>query len=168
MTKRTQRTLKKIICCYIAMDVVEQNESRTRAEREHLKWAHLFRLSNPLERYRNSKLRFIMRNSDKIRMPYRGKIRRGSDEIFSMWRNFRYSVCDEIFGMWRNFRYVTKFSVCDEIFGMWRNFRYVTKFSLTKLSPFLYLFLPSCRVGGGSFSNLLRVKCNFLCQGHPG
>ena len=32
------------------------------------KWTHLFKLSQPFPRYRSSKLRFMMRNSDKIRL----------------------------------------------------------------------------------------------------
>ena len=51
----------KTVICYIDINIVEHNEIIS-------KWPHLFKLSNPLRRYRNSKLRFIMRNSDKIRL----------------------------------------------------------------------------------------------------
>ena len=54
---------KIIICCYIDINVVKNNESIS-------KWPHLFKLSDPLWRYRNSKLRF-----DYFLKQYRDNIR---------------------------------------------------------------------------------------------
>ena len=53
--------LKEIIYCHVDINMVEVNERMS-------KWTHLFKLSQPFSRYRSSKLRFMMRNSDKIRL----------------------------------------------------------------------------------------------------
>ena len=66
--------LKEIIYCHVDINMVAGNERIP-------KWTHWFKLSEPISRYRNSNLRFIMRNSDKIRPPYRLKFRWLSDEI---------------------------------------------------------------------------------------
>ena len=46
---------------YISRPWVEDNERIS-------KWTHLFKLSQPFSRYRSSKLRFMMKNSAKIRL----------------------------------------------------------------------------------------------------
>ena len=55
------QNLKEIIYCHVDINIVEDNEGIS-------KWTHLFKLSQPFSRYRSSKLRFMMRNSDKIRL----------------------------------------------------------------------------------------------------
>ena len=55
------QNLKEIINRHGDINVVEDNERIS-------KWIHLFKLSQPFSRYRSSKLRFMMRNSDKFRL----------------------------------------------------------------------------------------------------
>ena len=53
--------LKELIYCQVDINLVEDNERIS-------KWTRLFKLSKPFSRYRSLKLRFMMRNSDKVRL----------------------------------------------------------------------------------------------------